>query len=383
MKIQEYKTKSGETRYGFQVYIGVDPQTGNKKTTRRSGFKSQKSAQLAMSRLKLEIDKQGTIEKDNNVLFSTVYHEWYEQYINTVRESTYARTDSMFQNHILPAFGNKRIRTITIGQVQRAVNKWFKNTKVNYMKWYHYTVNVFEFAIKRGYMTGTNPAKMITMPRKQANYGDEAENFWSKEELIQFFDCLDQNEQPELFALFRLLAFAGLRRGEVLALTWNDLNITERTLRINKTLTQGMKGKQIIQAPKTRKSRRTIILDQQTVNVLKHWRTAQKRKYMLLGFNTMHKEQLIFANTKNHHKILNWPSSRLHKIIERNALKPITVHGFRHTHASALFASGATTKEVQERLGHEDVQTTLNIYTHVTKHQNEQAVNKLVNYLDF
>lgn len=61
----------------------------------------------------------------------------------------------------------------------------------------------------------------------------------------------------------------------------------------------------------------------------------------------------------------------------------ITVHGFRHTHASALFASDASIKEVQERLGHQDVQTTMNIYTHITQQQDKNAVNKLVNYLDF
>ena len=64
-------------------------------------------------------------------------------------------------------------------------------------------------------------------------------------------------------------------------------------------------------------------------------------------------------------------------------LKPIAPHGFRHTHASLLFEAGATIKEVQERLGHKDAKTTLNIYTHVTNGKNEELPEKLVNYLDF
>ena len=383
MKINEYKSKNGERRYGFQIYLGVDPQTGKKKTTRRAGFKTKKSAELALSRLKLEIANKGAIEKDNNVLFAKVYHEWYQQYINTVRESTYARTAGMFDNHILPIFGDKRIRTITTEQVQKAVNKWFKSVTYNYKRWYNYTVAVFGFAIKRGYMTGKNPATLITLPKKPDSYGDKPENFWSKQELIQFFNLIDQKEQPEQFTLFRLLAFGGLRRGEVLALTWGDLNISKNTLRINKTLTQGMKGKQIVQAPKTRKSRRTIILDPQTVTILKHWRVTQKRRYIALGINTMNKDQLIFATRYNTHKVLNCPSKWLRALIKDTDLKPITVHGFRHSHASALFAGGASIKEVQDRLGHEDAQTTLNVYTHVTKDQNKEAVDKLVNYLDF
>lgn len=110
----------------FQLYMGIDPQTGNKKRTRRRGFKTKKEATLALSRLQLELENKSSLPTENNILFSEVYSEWYDQYQNTVRESTLARTDGMFQNHILPALGNKRIRTITIKQVQSAVNKWFK-----------------------------------------------------------------------------------------------------------------------------------------------------------------------------------------------------------------------------------------------------------------
>lgn len=381
--IKKYTDKQGNTKYEFRMYAGINQQTGKENRVHRRGFNSAKSAQLALSRLMLDVDQKGAVEKDNNILFSQVYHEWYEQYINTVRESTWARTDAMFQNHILPAFGKLRIRTITIDQVQRAVNKWFKFAPVNYMKWYHYVCGVFEFAIKRGYMNGPNPGKMITVPKKKEEYGDVRENFWSKEQLEQFFDCLDQKERPEEYALFRLMAFTGMRRGEVLALKWQNLNLTKKTIKVNTTLTQGKGGKQIFQPPKTNKGRHTIVLDDKTISVLKHWRTAQKRKYMLLGINTMNKDQLIFANYKNKPKLLGWPGKRLAQIIKVNGLKKISPHGFRHTHASLLFASGLSIKEVQDRLGDADVETVLNVYTHVTQKQNEEAVQKLVNYVGF
>nr|WP_252898930.1 tyrosine-type recombinase/integrase [Secundilactobacillus odoratitofui] len=129
---------------------------------------------------------------------------------------------------------------------------------------------------------------------------------------------------------------------------------------------------------------RVISLDPQTTDVLKHWRSQQRRMFLELGFNTMNTDQLIFANTKNRFKSLNMPAKWLTKIIDDNHLEPrITVHGFRHSHASALFSAGASIKEVQTRLGHEDAQTTLNIYTHVTKNQEKAAVEKLVNYLNF
>ncbi|TPR39123.1 site-specific integrase [Apilactobacillus micheneri] len=383
--IKSYKTKDGKKRYRFQIYAGINQQTGKVKKTTRRGFKSKKEATLEASRLELEID-QGGIKEENNIKFIDVYNQWYQAYINTVRESTYARTDGMFKNHILPAFGNKRIRTIKINDVQKAVNKWFKIAPGTFTKWYHYTSMVFDYAIKEGYINkndNANPCKLISVPKKQDEKGDIPLNFWDKSQLQRFFNCIDPNRELEKFTLFRVLAFCGLRRGECLALTWDDINLSDNTMRINKTLTQGIKGKQIVQAPKTRKGRRTIILDNETINYLKQWRAKQKKIYFMLGFNTFKKSQLIFATKNNTHKCLNTPAKWLNKIIKEDSLNKITVHGFRHSHASALFAAGATIKEVQERLGHEDVQTTMNIYTHVTKQQNKSAVNKLVNYLNF
>ncbi len=299
-----------------------------------------------------------------------------------MRESTYARTDGMFKNHIIPAFGNKRIRTIKINEVQRAINKWFKIAPNNFKKWFNYTSNVFDYAIKEQYIKD-NPCKLVNIPKKQVEYGDKPANFWDKKQLLNFFECIDPSKEMEKYTLFRVLAFAGLRRGECLALTWDDINMSEQTIRVNKTLTQGVKGKQIVQAPKTRKGRRTLKMDSKTMNYLKEWRLRQKKVFFMLGFNTFKKSQLVFASRTNNHKCLNTPAKWLKKVIKANNLKPITVHGFRHTHASALFSAGASIKEVQERLGHEDIQTTMDIYTHVTNQQNKEAVKKLVNYLDF
>ncbi|MBZ2406123.1 site-specific integrase [Liquorilactobacillus hordei] len=381
--IKKYIDKDGKPRYEFQIYLGIDSQTGKKKKTRRRGFKTKNEATIALSRITYNLKTKGSIPTENNILFKSVYDEWYAEYINTVRESTWARTGGMFNNHILPLFGNKRIRTITIAQCQSAVNKWFKEATRNYKRWYNYLVNIFEYAIKHGYID-SNPAKMVTLPKKQDTWGDKPENFWNKQQLEKFFSCIDKKQELEKYCLFRVLAFCGLRRGECLALTWKDLDLEHLTLRINKTLTQGKGGKQIIQAPKTKKGRRTIMLDSTTVALLKNWHREQLQYFLYLGMNTLKKDQLIFANSRNKFKSLNTPAKWLNKIIIDNKLEPrITVHGFRHSHASALFAAGATIKEVQTRLGHEDVATTLNIYTHVTKDQNKEAVEKLTQYLNF
>ncbi|GEK06738.1 site-specific integrase [Schleiferilactobacillus harbinensis] len=380
--IKTYTTKGGQTFYELFILTGRDPLTNQPIKVHRRGFRTKKEATLAASRITLKAS-EGDLVRGQKKTFAQVYEEWYAGYVNTVRESTYARTRGMFDNHILQYFGKRNIQDITAAQLQRAVNLWAKEATRNYKRWFNYVAAVLEYAVRQGYIS-LNPAKRVLAPKRQDTAGDKPENFWDKAELETFFSYLDPAHEPEKYTLFRVLAFGGLRRGECLALTWNDIDFTAGTIRINKTLTQGVKGRQIVQAPKTRKGRRTVSMDAVTMAALKRWRIRQMQKYMAWGINTNQPDQLVFATRFNTHKYLNQPEKWLKQIEDAHSIQHrITVHGFRHSHASALFAAGATIKEVQERLGHEDVQTTLNVYTHVTKNQNEEAVEKLTAYLDF
>lgn len=381
-KIKEYKLKNGDIRYMFTVYTGVNQSTGKKANTTRRGFKTQKEATIVLSRLKLDIDNKGSLPKENNILFSQVYEEWHDQHINRVEESTDDKIVSLFKNHVLPAFGNLRVRAITSHKCQTVLNEWFKEVTLNYKRWFIYTKKVLNFAVKQGYIK-RNPANMVTMPLKKNEAGDKPENFYDKEELAEFMNCLDQKNKPEQFTWFRLLAFTGLRKGEALALTWQDIDFNNSTLRVNKSLGKGYHGRLYVKAPKTRASRRTLALDPITLRTLKTWRTEQRELFLSYGINTLHKGQLIFATNKNTFKSENTPRMWLLDVINANNLKPITTHGFRHTHCSALFASGATIKEVQVRLGHSDIKTTMNVYAHVTKSQNVEVVSKLASFLGF
>lgn len=386
-RIKKYTKKDGSTAYMFKAYLGIDPQTGKPKRTTRRGFTSFTDAKRTLKKVEFDATQSLDIKKECNKTFEQVYHEWYESYINTVRESTWNRTAGMFDNHILPALGKYRIRTITMAQCQTSLNKWFKITDRNYKRWFNYVQSVFEYAVRQGYITD-NPAKLVVIPKKSAKSGKKSPNFWDRNQLQTFFKYIDSSNELEKYTLFRVLAFTGIRRGECLALTWNDLNTKKNTLSINKTLTQGVKGKQIIQATKTKKGTRVISLDDTTVFYLKKWQLEQKRELFMFGFNANESNQLVFATRNNTFKSLNTPKKWLDKTLDEIkdddiTLPKITIHGFRHTHASALFSAGATIKEVQERLGHEDAQTTLNIYTHVTEKQDQEAVQKLVSFLDF
>lgn len=380
--IKKYTKKDGTTAYMFQAYLGTDPATGKRVRVTRQGFNTKKEAQLTLSRLKIEFDEQG-FKKNERYKFKDVYDLWLEQYRNTVKESTLHKTIRIFENHILPVFENMYIDKITVSHCQKAINQWFKKMK-HYKITNNYFQLVFKYAISLG-IVSDNPASKVTIPVRNTRVDEETKlpNFYSREELKTFFDCLEQENNPKYYALFRVLAFTGARKGEILALTWKDINFEESTINITKTLTRGLGNKLIVQTPKTSTSKREMVLDAETMKTLKEWRKIQKMDYLKLRFNTMDANQLVFSNTNNEFMQPPKVGKILDSIIKKYNLKRITAHGFRHTHCSILFEAGASLKEVQDRLGHSDIQTTMNIYTHVTEKAKQKTAEKFASYVNF
>ncbi|UEX90611.1 site-specific integrase [Staphylococcus ratti] len=175
----------------------------------------------------------------------------------------------------------------------------------------------------------------------------------------------------------------------MLALHWSDINFVNKDLYVKKTLAK-VNNKHVLQPPKTRESQRWIDIDNQTISKLLQWKEEQKLQYEEYGFSVASdKEQPIFST---YHTRLNemkymrvsTPNDKLEAFFKRHSdLRKIHVHGFRHTHASLLFESGATLKEVQTRLGHSDINTTMDIYTHITQSSTEKLAEKLQNHINF
>lgn len=378
---KQYDTKKGK-RWLFKHYIGTNEETGKRESVLRRGFATKKEANLALSRLLLEIE-QGGFKKNKKYKYHEVATMWLEQYKNTVKESTYAKTLFYFEKHILPVFGNLYINNITASTCQKAINKWHKKKYAMYKLWFNYTSKIFEYAITLN-IIDTNPTVRVTIPKKMAIIQeDDYSNFYNKEELQHFFKCLEADNRYMQLTLFRILAFSGIRVGEALALNWQDINFKESTIRINKTVSQGIHGKTLVQTPKTKTSIRTLSIDPQTINILKTWRKKQKEYYLMCGINTLKPRQLIFSNKNNTFLESRSIVYLMNSIVEKHNLKRITTHGLRHTHCSLLFESGANLQDVKERLGHSDIQTTMNIYTHVTEKAKENTADKFAKYVNF
>lgn len=381
--IKSYRLKNGDLRYEFSAYLGVDPLTGKQRRTMRRGFKKRREAELELARLKLKV-ANGTFRKEQAETYQEIYDLWIKQYEMTVEESTFVKTKGVFRNHILPAMSQYKIDKINFDLCQKHVNEWAIKLKRSRMV-KAYAAKVLDFAIIRGYIQ-TNPFQHTEVPsnvykRNEIVEENERKNFYTREELIKFLSCLEQESNYKAYALFRLLAFSGIRKGEALALTWNDLNFTKNELRINKALSRGKDNKLYVKTTKTGIAR-TIKMDEKTMAILMDWKKKQKQDYFKLGFNTLQTNQLIFSN--NHNKFIQPTKTRkwiLH-VQNKYKLPKITTHGLRHTHCSLLFEAGASIKEVQNRLGHTDVKTTMDIYTHVTQQAKEEAIMKFSNYIE-
>ncbi|WP_458353621.1 site-specific integrase [Peribacillus frigoritolerans] len=177
------------------------------------------------------------------------------------------------------------------------------------------------------------------------------------------------------YLCFATLAYTGMRLGEMLALKWTDLNLTKKTIRITKTYynpNNKSTGYQLL-TPKTKKSIRTIMIDDGLVALFK----AHKREQMELKMKqrlVYEDQDFVFAENIGHPRVMKQVVLRLMKHLDVD--KHITPHSFRHTHTSLLIEAGAGVKEIQERLGHSDINTTMNIYAHMTKNIEEKTSHK-------
>lgn len=380
--IKQYTLKNGEKRWYFKIYLGIDPITRKKKYTTRRGFKTKKEAKIAMSRLELQVQNKG-IESltKNSITFEEVYLMWLEQYKNTVQESTLVVQRRACELHILPLFGSAQIQKITLHFCQEQVNHWYSYYK-KYNNLIGMTSQVFDYAIKSTFIESNPMINIIKPKRKRQIDEDVFDNYYSKDELTEFLDTVKNTTDPELFTMFRLLAFTGMRKGELHALRWRDIDFINNELSIKRTLTTGENNTLIFQPPKTKKGLRTITIDMTTMKQLRVWRIKQKEAMLKFGFKTDSLDQLLFPDEDNGPKYLDFTNHNFDKIIDKNYLRKITVHGLRHTHCSLLFESGASIKEVQDRLGHSDIKTTMNIYTHVTKKAKEKTADNFAKYME-
>ncbi|MEK4267027.1 site-specific integrase [Bacillus sp. FSL W8-0940] len=375
---QQYKTKTGY-KWLFKIGVGTDPKTGKRKTTTRRGFKTKKEAAAAAAEFQKEIDNNNLVVR-NEITFEDVFKEWWAVHLKTIKDSTQASKVSKFNKHILEKFGKMKIKSITKAYCQKVINRIAED--IDSVQDIKIQANlVFKYALRMDYIT-TNPMEYVVIPKNEKEFlssEEDTRNYWEKDEIKLFLEKVREQLPHQDYVMFYILIFTGMRKGELLALEWKDVDLIERTINIKQTLFF-KDGKEIFQTTKKYHSKRVVSIDDHTAQILKKWRTQQKELLLSNGITSEAKYVLIRDDMRPLR--LAYPNDVLNRMIAKNKLHRITVHGLRHSHASVLFEAGASLKEVQARLGHKEIQTTMNIYTHVTKTAKEKTAETFKKYME-
>lgn len=368
LKIEKYTNEVDEVRWKFSHNLGLDSQSGQMRQLTYAGFQTEEEAREKL--LELLHDERLEVSKPNHPSsFETVAKRWLSFYKKQVKVTTYTNRKSLIQNHIFPHFKDQPIDQITIAMCQQAVEDWYSYFS-EAKRLADLVTAIFRFGISQG-LCADDPMAKTVRPRNTHKKEYQAP-FYEKHQLQQFLQALKDEESLRAYTMFYTLAYTGLRRGELFALQWPDIDFDAKVLSVQRNLIYNEEFRQFeFSVPKTQKSMRTIGLDDTTLDVLWAWRLHQQAFFQKEGINVEASTQLVFTSATNHYLTDAYLRRIIKRVTKRHNLPHITVHGLRHTHCSLLFEAGVAMHNVKNRLGHKDIQTTMNIYHHVT--QNERA----------
>ncbi|MGX7195485.1 tyrosine-type recombinase/integrase [Enterococcus olivae] len=388
----QYEKKNGKKAWMFKGYLGTNYITGEEIRTTRRGFSTRRAAQQKFNELKNDFNNGDySPNKNKDMKFSELYDLWFDVYKTTVKENTWIQTDRRIKKYILPKFGNMYIQRIDLKTAQKTVNSWAKQFGM-YTKLLSYVKRVMDHGVMLELITD-NPFRKIMIPTAlDVSNQDKKLKFYTREQLGAFLTYLENrhNEIPDSqpvrqyyseldMILFRVLAFSGLRIGELLALTWKDVDLVNNTITVNKTVSDTKKGFTIT-TPKTKNSYRTVDIDNVTIQKLKSWKLYQKKFFFKTN---VQKNNLVITNYEGGYMRRNNVYNRSKRAADGAGLSRMGNHGFRHTYASLMFSAGINIKDVQERLGHASISMTLDIYTHMTKENHKITTELFEKYVGF
>lgn len=422
MKITKYKKKNGEYAYSYNAYMGINPLTGKRTKVRKQGFSTEREARASYTAEFAKYVNEGPKLETNIKTFEQLYEMWLKQYRLEVKPSSVAVARRYTELHILPKFGNLPLDKITVTYCQRCVNEWYdKYLQFNYIR--KQASKIMKFGVNQEIMK-SNPMAKVSIPKEKERLNPD--NYYNREQVLEFLEWAKKypnkkGPKNRVFTYFRLLAFTGMRKSEALALQWRDIDFDKKLLDVHKTLAIDEFSKVLIQEPKTKNSRRTISIDDETLRILKEYQldtlqssegNPQDRfifrqvddsvcypqianewmKDIYRHINNFYDRKLSAAQDvlENSEDIAEIKQARIDAKRYATHFKRITPHGFRHTHASLMFESAINAnipgdsilKEVMDRLGHKDIKTTMNIYAHVTQTSKEKVSHLFADFMN-
>lgn len=370
----------GRKNYSFRVmYTIIDPTSGERKRTSKRGFKTKREAQTFLSLIEDENEKINQYTEGSYQTLSCYLKFWLDTVVtNKVKRTTASDYKRIVNTYILPYAGKillKDISGVTLDSMfdslkiygnSNPAKELSPRTLLYIRRILH---KAFKDAIKRGYID-KNPCDYMLFEIKADRFEPETYN---KEELV---NLLNLSKNSSMAIPIALAAFCGLRRGEVLAVTPNDVNYDEQTISITKQIVE-IDGKVQYASPKTERSKRMVFMPGFLAVMIKKQIALIQKLYG--ESESVINTSPILRNSKGGAIKPKNLSNGFSRFLKRHGLRHIRYHDLRHSFASLLYKEGIPLKTASELLGHSTIEITADIYTHLSQKEKNRAAEQLCN----
>lgn len=391
---------NGQVSYSLKgVYIGTDVKTG-KRVTASLSAKTLRQLDRKIVKAKIEFEENGSTVKDilKVTTFEELAEEWFLNFINWVTsQNTINRVRGYLDNYIIPQFGDYRVDQIEASDIQLWVNKLAKRAKKSaesgvlrakkgsakdFGAMVHKLSDIFDYGITNAGLT-YNPAKSVKIPPKPKSPKKRV-MVLHDEELSVWLDYLDSLQNTRANRRFKIicqtLLASALRINELLALEIDDLDFESNVIKVSKTLMwknankkHHTKGEVICKStPKTDAGNRKVPVPE---DVLLELETFHEEMNTYFEKHNLPKSNLIFPTIYGNYMCDRNERATLKKRLMSLGLPDYGFHLFRHTHASLMLNAGANWKELQTRMGHKSIKTTMDTYAELAPQKQFQAVD--------
>lgn len=373
--ITKYSTSDGRTLWQYVIDLGDDPETGRRRQRRKRGFKTQVDASAALDDARRAVDVGGHLFDVEHMTFLEYLDLWLDGLPNTNKTPrTIVDYRNEVRRYVQPHVADVKLTNLTPLHLEHLYRTLVKRggRKGNPLspKTVRRVHQVLQKALTDAERKGIVQRNVARLADKPSTAQLETNRIsWTPDELRT---VLVAAEDHGLFPLIRLTALTGMRRGEVCGLQWEDIDLGAMQLRVRRTLGV-VDGKPVVGTPKSRRSRRTIDLDDKTVEILRRHREQQAEAADFVG-DGWRNSGYVFTTVIGTHTHPDNVGKRFTELVRATDVPYLTMHGLRHTHATHLLSMGQNPRMVSERLGHADVAFTLQVYGHVLPgHQREAA----------